>query len=326
MPVLPPWVSDPAGPVARSIVPLYWFMFALAVIVLVIVDGALIWAGLKFRERPGVPAKQFHGHNLLELAWTVIPTIMVVTFSILSFQRLLIINDVDSGAQMTIQVHARQWSFTFEYPKEQMFLLKDGSALQTAQDLHIPAATKVKLEITSQDVIHSFWVPNLGGKKDAVPGRTTTLWLEADQPGEYKGQCFEFCGDGHADMLIHVIAVPKDQYAAWAADAVKAADEAAAAGGPEVQAGRQIFLSLACASCHTIAGTTAQGKVGPELTHIAGQGPDKKIAGVLGPVNAENLHKWIKNPPAVKPGTVMPNLGLDDATIDKIIVYLLTLK
>ncbi len=326
MPVLPPWVSDPAGPVARQIVPLYWFMFAIAVIVLVLVDGGLIWAGIKYRERPGVPAKQFHGHNLLELTWTVIPTLMVVTFAVLSFQRLLLINDVDSGAQMTIQVHARQWSFTYAYPEQDMFKLKDGTYLKTATDLTIPANTKVKLELTSADVIHSFWVPNLGGKKDAVPGHTNTLWLEADQPGDYKGQCFEFCGDGHADMLINVHAVPKDQYAAWAASAVKAQEDAASAGGPEAQAGRQLFLSLPCAGCHTVAGTTAQGKVGPELSNIAGQGPDKKLAGVLGPVNAENLHKWIKDPQAVKPGTIMPNLGLDDATVDKVVAFLLTLK
>lgn len=323
MPVLPPWVSDPAGPVAREIVPLYWFMFAAAVIVLVIVDGGLIWAGIRFRERPGVQAKQFHGHNVLELVWTVIPTLMVITFAVLSFQRLLLINDVDSGAQMTVQVHARQWTFTFEYPKEQPFTLRDGSPLQAAQELNIPVNTKVKLEITSQDVIHSFWVPNLGGKKDAVPGRTTTLWLEADRPGAFKGQCFEFCGDGHADMLITVVAHPKGEYAAWAAGAVKAAESTS---DPATKEGRELFQSLPCAGCHTVAGTTAQGKVGPDLSNIAGQGPNKKIAGVLGPLNAENLHRWIKDPQGVKPGTIMPGLGLDDATIDKVVSWLLTLK
>lgn len=322
MPVLPPWVSDPAGPVAREIVPLYWIMFGAAVVVLAIVDGALIWSGIRFRERPGVPAKQFHGHNLLELAWTVIPTIMVVTFSILSFQKLLILNDVDTGADMTIKVHARQWTFTFEYPKEQMFLLKDGSPLQAAQDLHIPVNTKVKLELTSADVIHSFWVPNLGGKKDAVPGRTTTLWLEADRPGQYKGQCFEFCGDGHADMLIQVTAHPKNEYAAWAKQAVEQAGQGI---DTDTAKGRQLFLSLACAGCHTIQGTSAVGKVGPDLSHIA-KDPSHKLAGTSLTVNANDLHTWIKDPQKVKPGTVMPTLGLDDATVDEIVKYLLTLK
>jgi cytochrome c oxidase subunit 2 len=148
MPILPPWVSDPAGPAAREIVPLYWILFAAAIVVLAIVDGALIWSGIRYRERPGIQAKQFHGHNLLELAWTVIPTIMVVSFSVLSFQRLLVLNDVDTGADMTIKVHARQWSFGFEYPKDYKgtsFITSDGTPLTGAEELHIPVNTKVRL-------------------------------------------------------------------------------------------------------------------------------------------------------------------------------------
>jgi cytochrome c oxidase subunit 2 len=326
MPVLPPWISDPAGPTANEIVPLYWFMFGAAVIVLAIVDGALIWSGIKYRERPGVKAQQFHGNNFLELAWTVIPTIMVVTFTVLSFQQLLKINiDASTPADMTIKVHARQWTFGFEYPqsyKDARFVTRDNKTLQAAQELHIPVNTKVKLEITSQDVIHSFWIPNLGGKKDAVPGRTTYLSLEASRAGTFKGQCFEFCGEGHADMLLIVVAHPQSEYAAWAKDAVAAADLLL---DPATAAGREKFLSLACAGCHTVAGTAASGKVGPELTHIA-KDPNHKIAGIFSPVNAENLHRWIKDPQKEKPGTVMPTLGLDDATIDDIVKWLLTLK
>ena len=322
MPVLPPWVSDPAGPVAREIVPLYWFMFGAAVLVLAIVDGGLIYAGIKYRERPGVAAKQFHGHNLLELAWTVIPTIMVIIFSVLSFQRLLVLNDVDTGAQMTVKVHARQWTFQFEYPQafgDAALVTRDGKALTAQQELHIPVNTKVKLEITSEDVIHSVWVPNLGGKKDAVPGRVTGLWLEADRAGTYKGQCFEFCGDGHADMLLIVVAHPKNEYAAWAQRAVAEADLFL---DPATQRGSELFKTLACAGCHKIEGLTA-GTVGPELTHIASKA---NIAGVLSPVNEENLTRWIQNPPAVKPGTAMPALGLDAETIDAIVKFLLTRK
>lgn len=322
MPILPPWVSDPAGAAAREIVPLYWFMFGAAILVLAIVDGALIYAGIRFRERPGVPAKQFHGHNLLELLWTVIPTLMVITFSILSFQRLLVLNDVSTGSEMTIKVHARQWQFTFEYPKEfggASFVTSDGTPLQSAEQLDIPANTRVTLEITSQDVIHSVWVPNLGGKKDAVPGHTNYMTLEADRPGEYKGQCFEFCGDGHADMLIRVVAHPRGQYAAWVQGAVADFDRRSS---PETKAGRELFQTLACAGCHTIQGLTG-GKVGPDLTHIASA---PSIAGVLSPVNEENLTKWISNPQAVKPTTQMPNLNLDADTVAKIVQFLLTQK
>ncbi len=322
MPVLPPWVSYAAGASAREIQPLYWFMFGSAIVVLAVVYGALVYSGIRFRERPGVAARQFHGHNLLELAWTVIPTLMVVTFTILSFQRLLVLNDVDTGAEMTIKVQARQWTFTFEYPKEwngASFVTSDGKPLVSAEQLDIPANTKIKLEITSQDVIHSFWVPNLGGKKDAVPGHTNYLTLEADEPGEYKGQCFEFCGNGHADMLIRVTAHPKGEYAAWVQSAVADYDRR---NSPETKEGRELFRTRACAGCHTILGLTG-GKVGPELTHIASK---PSIAGVLSPVNQENLTKWITKPSAVKPGTQMPDLGLDQQTVAKLVQFLLTQK
>lgn len=323
MPVLPPWVSDPAGPVAREIVPLYWLMFGVAVVVLAIVVGALIYSGIKFRERPGVLARQFHGHDLLEILWTVIPTVIVITFSVLSFQRLLVLNDIDTGAEMTIKVEARQWQFQIEYPpsfRDASLMTRDGKPLRAGSEINIPVNTKVKLEITSQDVIHSVWIPNLGGKKDAVPGLVTGLWLEADRAGTFKGQCYEFCGDGHANMLLTVVAHPKSEYAAWAKSAI---EEANLLLDPATARGRELFLSLACAACHTVKGTSAGGKVGPELTRI---GSKADIAGVLRPVNEENLKRWIRDPKAVKPGTLMPTLGLDDDTIDQIVKWLRTLK
>ena len=315
-----PWPNDPQGPQAREISGLYWIMFALAVIVLAIVLGALVYSGIRFRDRPGHQAVQLHGHNLLELTWTVIPTIMVLSLSVLSFQRLNFINDTRTDVGMVVKVEGRQWSWAFTYPDDQMFKLKDGSALVTGQELNIPVGKKVRLELSSKDVIHSFFVPGLGGKKDAVPGHATELWIQADRPGTYKGQCTEFCGDGHADMLITVVARESNDYQAWAKDAVARAD---LINDPATKTGRELFLSLACSGCHTIAATTAQGKVGPELTHIASK---DNIAGVLRPVSAENLTKWISDPPANKPGTQMPKLGLPPDNIDAIVKFLLTLK
>jgi cytochrome c oxidase subunit 2 len=203
-----------------------------------------------------------------------------------------------------------------------MFKLKDGTTLQAGEQLDIPVGQKIKLELTATDVIHAFWVPNLGGQKDAVPGHTTSLWIQANQPGTYKGQCTEFCGDGHADMLITVVAHPQSDYAAWAqtakADAERLRD-------PATTVGRQAFLSGPCAGCHAVRGTTAAGKVGPDLTHIASK---KDIAGVLSPVNQENLTKWVRNAPSIKPGIVMPKFDgvLPDDTINAIVQWLLTLK
>ncbi len=315
-----PWPNDPLGPQARAAADIYWIMFVAAIIVLVIVDGGLIFAGLKFRARPGHTAQQFHGHNFLELIWTVVPTVMVISFSVLSFQKLNFMNDT-SNAGMTVDVLGQQWTWVMTYPKEDRFKLSDGTYLQAAQELHVPVGMKVHINLSSKDVIHSFWVPNIGGKKDAVPGRKTDLWIQADQPGTYKGQCFEFCGTGHADMLITLVAQTPEDYTAWAVAAVKDANRGT---DPATKRGRETFLALACTGCHTVAGTIAAGKVGPELTHVASK---KSIAGgLLTPVDEANLTKWLKNPPAVKPGTLMPNLNLSDEQIQDLVQWLLTLK
>lgn len=315
-----PWPNDPLGPQARASADIYWIMFVCAIIVLAIVDGALIYAGLRFRDRPGHIAKQFHGHNMLEIVWTVVPTIMVISFSVLSFQKLNVMNDT-SGAGMTVDVQGQQWSWVISYPKEDRFKLRDGSYLVVGQELHIPVGTKVHVKLSSKDVIHSFWVPNIGGKKDAVPGRATDLWIQADKPGTYKGACYEFCGAGHADMLITLVAHTPDTYAAWAREAVAEADRLR---DPATQKGRETFLSLACTGCHTVKGTTASGKVGPDLSNVASK---KSIAGgAVTPVNEDTLTRWIKNPQALKPGTTMPNLGLSDEQVRDIVQWLLTLK
>jgi cytochrome c oxidase subunit 2 len=323
-----PWPNDPQGPLSRTIADLYWVMFGAAIVVLAIVVGALVVAGIRFRERPGHQARQYHGHNLLELIWTVIPTLMVITFGVLSFQRLVLVNDVDSGSVMTIKADGRQWVWNFQYPSESRFALSDGKTYLSQQvEIHIPAGQKVKIELSAQDVIHSFYVPSLGAHKDAVPGRATSVWLQADRPGTYVGQCSEFCGTGHADMLISVVAQNPAEYDAWLATALKDANRF---NDPAVAKGKELFTTLACAGCHTIQGLT-KATIGPDLTHIASQ--KTPIAGIAGlDVNEANLIRWISNAPSLKPGVVMPVFSnkaggpLDDATISSIVQFLLTLK
>jgi len=315
-----PWVNAPAGALTREIQPVYWILFAAAVAVLVIVDGGIIYSALRFRDRPGHVAKQFHGHNMLELTWTVIPTMMVLFFTVISFQRLQFINDTRTGAQMTIQAEGRQWSWVYQYPNEDRFKLKDGTYLVGAEEIHVPVGAKVRIELSAADVIHDFFVPQIGGKKDAVPGRKTELWVQADRAGVYKGQCAEFCGDGHADMLIVLHAHEESDYAKWAADAVAFAD---LLNDPETKRGRDVFMANACVGCHLIRGTQAGGRVGPELTRIASKAD---IAGVLRPVDVENLKRWISNPQAVKPGTAMPVVPLSPEDLDAVAKFLAVLK
>ena len=318
-----PWTNDPQGPIAASIAELYWIMFVAAVVVLAIVDGAIIYAGIRFRERPGHVAKQFHGHNMLELTWTVIPTLMVVSFSVLSWQKLDFINNSRGGdVGMVVRAEGVQWSWNFSYPQEDRFRLKDGSYLTDAQELHIPVGTKVRIELSAKDVIHSFWVPSVGGKKDAVPGRATDLWIQADRPGTYKGQCLEFCGDGHADMLITLVVHSAPEYAQWITEAKVRAERFTS---EETKRGRELFRQLACAGCHTVQGLTGGKFPGaPELTHVASK--PSIVGGLLTPVNEENLRRWISNPPAVKPGTAMPNLGLSEQQVNDLVQFLLVLE
>jgi cytochrome c oxidase subunit 2 len=228
---------------------------------------------------------------------------------------------------MTIKAEGQQWVWNFQYPSEARFQLNDKTYLSQQAELHILAGQKVKIELSAKDVIHAFYVPKLGGQKDAVPGRDTVTWIQADRPGTYAGQCIEFCGTGHADMLITVVAQNQADYDAWLATALKDANRFT---DPAVAKGKQFFTTLACAGCHTIQGLT-NAKIGPDLTHIASQ--KTPIGGVAGlDVNEANLAKWIGNAPSLKPGVVMPVFSnkyggpLDDATINAIVQFLLTLK
>ncbi len=179
--------------------------------------------------------------------------------------------------------------------------------------MHIPVDTRIELTLTTNDVIHSFWVPRLAGKTDAIPGRENHMWLEADETGTFLGQCAEFCGTEHAQMRFTVVSDTEEDFNDWVANSFALPSD-------PVEAGQAIVESV-CAGCHLVEGTTAQGNVGPELTNFANS---DQIAGAV-PNNEENLRAWLANPQDVKPGTAMPNLGLSPQEIDALVVYLNTL-
>ncbi|MGH9198367.1 MAG: cytochrome c oxidase subunit II, partial [Acidimicrobiia bacterium] len=213
-------------------------------------------------------------------------------------------------------VTAHQWWWEYEYPDE---------GVVAANELHIPIGRPVYLELKSVDVIHSFWVPKLAGKQDVVPGRSNFMTLRATRPDTYFGQCAEFCGLSHANMRLLVVSESEENFEEWIAE------QKQPAGKPTntlALQGEKLFQEGQCAGCHTIDGTNAQGKVGPNLTHLFAR---QRFAGAIFDLNRENLVRWLRDPPAMKPmlpdkGLGMPNLNLSEEEIEALVAYLETLE
>ncbi len=213
---------------------------------------------------------------------------------------------------MTIDVEGNQWWWEAAYP---------GYDEVTANEIHIPAGEPVLVRLASLDVIHSFWVPELAGKLDLVPGQINELWIEAAEPGVYFGQCAEFCGVQHALMAFHVVADPPEEFAAWIAEQQEPAEAPLA--DSLVERGRDVFLSAGCIQCHTVRGTQATGQLGPDLTHLASR--DWIAAGTL-ENTVGNLEAWISDPQAIKPGAKMPPTELDSEELQALVAYLQSLE
>lgn len=308
------WIYEPA-PATRDVVTLYWVMFWIGIVVLAIVQGGIIASIILFRERPGHVAKQFHGHTGLEFLWTIIPAIIVIALSIGSFQGLSTITDTREY-DMTVEVTGVQWAWQFRYP--------DQEGLTVSRTLHIPTNTRVRLVLTSTDVIHSFWVPALSGKMDAVPGRTTEIWLLAPEPGEFNGQCAEFCGLAHADMLATVVAEPMADFQAWVVEE----RERQEAGGELERLGRQVAQQT-CVACHSFQeGVPSTLRAAPNLARYASEGPFAAEVRRLRDTDESWLRLWVEDAPSIKPGIPMPRFEgvLTPEQIEAVVFYLMTLE
>jgi cytochrome c oxidase subunit 2 len=309
-------VFNAASPNARATVQLFDFVYIIEAVVFVITEGALIYAILHFsrKQGKGLP-KQIEGNATLEITWTVIPAILL---GLIFFVSLSTLNTVTSTppqsssqpAPLQIKVIGHQWFWEFDYPAENIV---------TANELVVPVGTLVNADIQSIDVIHSYWVPELGGKIDAIPGVTNQIHFQVDKTGTFIGQCAEFCGADHAQMRLTVVAVPPADYAAW----VKGQQAPIPQLSGDAASGEQLFMEMPCLGCHTINGTKALGQVGPNLTHFASR---NVFAGGVLTNNTDNLTTWLTNPQAVKPGNLMPNLNLGPGGIKLLIAFLQSLK
>jgi cytochrome c oxidase subunit 2 len=306
----------PQGTVAR--VELQLFDLALWVVIPIglLVGGLLIYILVRFRARPGddgVPP-QIEGNHRLEVGWTVAFVLILAVLAVPNLRDQFLVGDLPAQAadplHVTVTGHQFWWAFDYTDP---------GTRVVTANELHVPVGRPVDLALRSADVIHAFWVPELGGKTDVIPGRTNHMWLEAAKPGVYDGQCAEFCGVSHANMRLQVVAQEPADFARWVAH-LRHPDVTPRT--PLAAQGQQIVLTT-CSSCHTVDGTSARGTVGPNLT---GVGSRLYIAaGTLRNTDA-NLARWLRDPQAVKPGALMPDLHLSQAQIDALVAYLRGLK
>ncbi len=303
------------SPQAHNIALLWWWMLAAAVIVFMGAAGLLVLAYFRrgtaglpfFGERESIP------EGMVVLFGVAIPIVALVVLFGVSNVYLIKQTSPPSprSTAMTINVIGHQWWWEVRYP---------GTSAITANEIHIPVDTRVNVVATTADVIHSFWVPGLNRKVDMVPGRQNRVLLYTSQVGEYRGQCSQFCGLQHAHMSMWVFAQRKPAYRAWLANMASFAHTPTTA---QAQAGHQLFMSDQCASCHRIAGTPAQGFVGPDLTHLATR---TTLASLTIPNTPSELAAWIANPQAIKPGDRMPDLGLDRGQVSDLVAYLDTLR
>ena len=320
-------IFAPASPPAESIRTLSVLVLVIAGLIFAVVEGILIVLVVRSRRRSTDDTQeppQVYGSNPIEIAWTAAPTLIVVILILVTARSLWEVRvdpprPRDSPHALFVTVVGRQWWWEYRYESY------EGKTLgfATANELHIPAssadaARPVYLTLESADVCHSFWVPRLGGKTDLIPGRTTSMWFQTAERGLFVGQCAEYCGTQHANMLIRVVVESPSEFARWIEAQQQPARE-----DPAAKDGKTAFLSQSCVNCHRVRGTLANGTYAPDLTHLMSR--DTLAAGMV-PNTAAELTRWVEDPQAVKPGCLMPAFGLDARTKTLVVDYLQSLR
>jgi cytochrome c oxidase subunit II len=313
MPSLIQSALHPGGPEAASITQLWWLMFWTCTVVYVLVMGAVIVAVRRSR-RPGAASPP--ERSLITSVVGASAVTLLILFGLL-FASVVTGRAVGrrTDGDVVLRITGNQWWWDVEYVNADPML-----QVRTANELHLPLGRRIRLQFASNDVIHSFWVPNLQGKMDLIPGRQTELWLAVETAGVYRGQCAEFCGLQHAHMALSVVAEPADAFERWLSAQRQIAAPPTTA---EQQRGREVVERGPCALCHTVRGTDAGGRTAPDLTHV---GSRSTLAAGTVPNTPGYLGGWIADPQHVKPGTRMPATGLSAEELQAVLAYLGTLK
>jgi cytochrome c oxidase subunit 2 len=307
-----PYFLSPASGQASQIASLTVYFVVAALLVLAIVIGLLIYVSARFRARPGDPEpQQFTGNKVIEGFMIGVPTLLVAVFMYLTLDTMATVLPPDKGQRPDVVITGHRYWWEASYP---------GTKAVVANEIHLPVGRRLLLHIDAADVIHDWWVPQLGAKMDAIPGRTNHLWVTIEKPGVYEGACSEFCGTQHAWMRIKVIAQPEAEFRQWV---VQKGRDVTAQLSPSAQTGAAFFSRQPCGSCHRIRGTAANGNVGPDLTHF---GSRKIMLAGLMENNPANLRKWLTDPQHVKPGALMPRFIYPKDSINVLVDYLTALK
>ena len=311
-------IFSPASTPAKSIADLSVFVLIVTGIIFLAVFALLLYSVVRFRGRAmdgGREPAQVYGSMQIELAWTIIPTLIVVVLFLATARVIHAIQDAPepAGALDVIAIGHQYW-WEFRYPK---------LGIVTANELHIPISdsghpTPTFLQLLSADTDHSFWVPQLAGKTDLIPNHPNRMWMDPQRTGVFLGQCAQYCGTQHAKMLIRVSVDGPEDFASWVHAQQKLAVEDAGA-----IAGRRVFERNACLNCHAVGGTPANGRFGPDLTHLMSRAT---IAAGAAENTHKNLRLWIQDPSAIKPGSLMPAMKLSDADLDAVVSYMETLR
>lgn len=312
-----PSIFDPHSTPAESINKLSHFVLSITGLIFAVVFTLLTYVVVKYRKRPGDTGReptQVYGSTQIELAWTVIPILIVVVLFLATARVIHSIQDAPkppSALEVTAIGHQFWWEF--RYPQ---------LGVVAANELHIPVSDAAHprptfLTLLSADTDHSFWVPQLGGKTDLIPNRVNHMWMDPYQTGMYLGQCAQYCGTQHAKMLLRVYVDTPDEFDAWVR-----AQQQPAFQDDVVSAGRRVFESTACINCHAIRGTVADGRFGPDLTHLMSR---QTIASGAAENTKANLRLWVQTPDAIKPASLMPAMQLNNADLDALVDYLETL-
>ena len=291
---------------------------AITAAIFVVVGGLIVFTIWRFRRKPSddvhqEPA-QVYGSNQIEVAWTVIP--ILIAFILIGVSARVIAGVQNAGqtpSTLHVKIVGHQWWWEVQYP---------DYGIVTANEIHVPTAADGKrvtyLELTSVDVIHSFWIPQLSGKTDLIPNRMNYMWIDPKEPGIFLGNCAEYCGTQHANMLLRVIAQTPQEFKNWTVEQQKPAATAT-----QVSEARTVFEGLSCVSCHMVKGTSAVGKFGPDLTHLMSR---QTIGSGVLDNNAQNIRTWVNDPQDPKPGCLMPSLKLTTKELDQVVTYLQSLN